>query len=424
MSELAILGGVPEISEPLAPFNRIGEAERAAVERVLEDGILSGFIGAPGPDFDGGPRVQALEEAWRQRFGAAHAVTVNSATSGLYAALGAVGAGPGDEVIVPPYTMSATVMAPLVYGAIPVFADIEPETFCIDPSRVRAEIGERTRAIIAVNLFGHPARLHELRAIADAHGIFLIEDNAQAPLASEQGRLAGTIGHIGVFSLNRHKHIQTGEGGICVTEDEALALRLRLIRNHGENLIEHYGIDDITNLVGFNYRLTELSAAVGLCQLAKADSIIDQREAYARRLTAALSDLPGITPPVVREGCRHVDYAWVARYDADMLGVSRHLFAKALRAEGVPIDEGYVKPLYRLPAFQRRVAIGRKGFPFDLTDRHYPEDLCPVCERMHFHAELGFGICSFELSDRLIDSVARAFHKVCAHRDDLRRTSR
>ena len=181
-------------------------------------------------------------------------------------------------------------------------------------------------------------------------------------------------------------------------------------------------VDEFADLsVGELLEMTEMAAAVGRCQLAKAESIIDQREAYARRLTAAVSDLPGITPPVVRQGCRHVYYVWVARYDAAMAGVSRQLFAKALRAEGVPIDEGYVKPLYRLPAFQRRVALGNKGFPFDLTDRHYPENLCPVCERMHFHEELGFGICSFELSDRLIDKIARAFHKVFARRDDLRR---
>ena len=410
MSRLAIFGGDPVIAEPLAPFSRIGVEEERAVVDVVRNGELSGFIGAPGPEFDGGVMVRRLEAAWCERFGTGHAVSMNSATSCLFAAVGAIRAGHGDEIIVPPYTMSATVMAPLVYGAIPVFADIEPETFCIDPARVREAITDRTRAIIAVNLFGHPARLHELRAIADEHGVFLIEDNAQAPLATENGRFAGTIGHIGVFSLNRHKHIQTGEGGVCVTADEGLALKLRLIRNHGENLIDHHRLDDAAGLVGFNYRLTELAAAIGLCQLEKSEAIVAERIHYATRLTSALSDLPGLTPPVVRERCRHVYYVWPARFDADAVGVSRDAFARALIAEGVPVNQGYVAPLYQLPIFAQRKAAG---------GRAYGRGLCPVCEAMHDEQELGLGMCSFELSDGLVDRIADAFRKVYAHRGEL-----
>jgi len=419
MSTLAILGGAPLISEPLVPFNRIGGAERDAVLRVLDHGELSGFIGTPGPDFNGGPEVRALEEAWCDAFGVAHSITVNSATSGLYAAVGAAGIGPGDEVIVPPYTMSATAMAPLVYGGIPVFADIEPETFGLDPDQVRRAITPKTRAIIPVNLFGHPARLHELFAIAEEHGLTMIEDNAQAPFASENGRLAGTIGHIGVFSLNRHKHIQTGEGGVCVTNDARLAERLRLIRNHGENLVEDMAVDDLLNLVGFNYRMTELVAAVGLCQLKKAPEIVAERAAYAKRLSAGVYDLPGITVPVERDRCQHVYYVWAPRFDADKVGVSRDLFAQALAAEGFPLNQGYVNPLYRLPIFQQRKAIGRHGFPFNLSDRQYDDGLCPVCEHMHEQGELGFGLCTFELSNDIVDRMIAAFRKVYDHRDEL-----
>jgi perosamine synthetase len=419
MSKLAILGGKPEIVEPLVPFNRIADAERTAALRVLDGGVLSGFIGAPGPDFHGGPEVRALEEAWCEAFGVAHSVTVNSATSGLYATVGAVGVGPGDEVIVPPYTMSATAMAPLIYGGIPVFADIEPETFGLDPVQVRRAITPKTRAIIAVNLFGHPARLHELYAIAEEHGLTMIEDNAQAPLASEYGRLAGTIGHIGVFSLNRHKHIQTGEGGVCVTNDGRLAERLRLIRNHGENLVEDMAVNDLSNLVGFNYRMTELAAAIGLCQLEKAPEIIAERTAYARRLSAGVKDLPGITVPVERDQCQHVYYVWALRFDAKMVGISRDVFTQALAAEGFPLNQGYVNPLYRLPIFQQRTAIGQHGFPFNLSDRRYDDGLCPVCEKMHEQGELGFGLCTFELSDDVVDRLTAAFRKVYDNRDDL-----
>lgn len=406
MSELALFGGSAEIDAPLTPYNRIGNIEREAVLETLESGILSGYIGAPGPEFDGGPKVQELETLWADMFDTANAIAVNSATSGLFAALGACGVGPGDEVIVPPYTMSATAVAPYVYGGVPVFVDIEPETFCLDIKGVRAAITDRTKVIIAVNLFGHPARLAELRALADAHGVFLVEDNAQAPLATENGVFAGTIGHIGVFSLNRHKHIQTGEGGMCTTGDSDLALRLKLIRNHGENLIEHHAMNSAEDLIGFNYRLTELSAAVGLAQLERAAEIIGEREAFALRLTDGVSGLPGLTPPLVRAGCRHTFYAWPLRYDADEVEVPRGVFLQAMAAEGVPLNGGYVAPLYRLPIFKAR------------ESRQGPAE-CPVTERMHEREEIGFGICAFELTNALVDRIAGAFHKVYENRAEL-----
>lgn len=200
MTELAILDGRPENDRPLAPFSSIGTDEVAAARDVVESGILSGFLGAPGEGFLGGPRVRALEDSWAARFSTGFAISMNSATSGLFAAAGAIGIGPGNEVIVPPYTMSVTAVAPLIYGGIPVFADIDDATFCLDVASVEAALTSRTKAIFAVNLFGHPAPLAALRELLDARGIYLIEDSAQAPLASEHGRLAGTVGHIGIFS--------------------------------------------------------------------------------------------------------------------------------------------------------------------------------------------------------------------------------
>jgi len=419
LAKLAIFGGNPVLKGPLVPYNAMGEEEVSAITRVARSGKLSCFIGAWCDDFDGGPEIKAFERAWAERFQVRHAITVNSNTSGLIAALGAVGVSPGDEVIVPPLTMSATVVAPLFYGGIPVFVDIEPDTFCLDPNLVRAAITSKTRAIIAVDLFGHPAALRELRKLADEHGIYLIEDAAQAPLATEGGQFAGTIGHIGVFSLNYHKHIHTGEGGVCVTNDDDLALRLRAIRNHGENVVEPLGIADATNLIGFNFRMMEISAAIGTEQLKKADRLVREREEIANRLTAGVTGLPGLTPPAVRKDCRHVYYVWVARYDAAKTGVSRELIAKALNAEGVPVWEGYVKPLYLLPAFQRRIAIGRDGFPFNLTERTYSKGLCPVAERMHESELLEFCICSFDLSPTETDGVIEAFQKVFGQIDEL-----
>lgn len=423
MANLAILGGNKAVAQ-LTPYSSLGQEEAQAVAKVMESGCLSRFLGAWGPDFLGGEKILELESLWSSKFNCKYAVSVNSATSGLYAAIGAVGVGPGDEVIVPPYTMSATAMAPLVYGGIPVFADIEAETFCIDVQSVKSKITKKTKAIIAVNLFGHPAQLHELRALADAHNIYLIEDNAQGPLASENGVYCGTIGHIGVFSLNYHKHIHAGEGGICTTNDEKLASRLQMIRNHAENAVEPGEVEDLTNLVGFNYRLTELGAAIANEQLKKAEKLVGERERIAQRLTKAMDGLDGITPPAVRDNCRHVYYTWCAKFDENKVGVSRKVFADALKAEGVPVFEGYVKPLYWLPIFQKRIALGNEGFPFNLSKVTYEKGLCPVTERMHERELLGFGVCSYLLPEAELEQVIQGFHKVYGERDKLKSETR
>jgi len=420
MSDLAIFGGARAVVEPLTTYPSVGEHERQAVIEVIDSGCLSGFYGDWGSEFLGGPKVRAFEAAWSRQFSCAHAVSVNSATSGLFAAVGAANIGPGDEVIVPPYTMSATAMAPLVYGGIPVFVDIEPETYCLDPELVSQAINARTRAIIVVNLFGHPARLAELRKLADQHDLVLIEDNAQGPLAVEKGRYAGTVGHIGIFSLNYHKHIHTGEGGMCVTGDEILARRLQAIRNHGENVIGMVELGDFSNFVGFNYRMTELSAAVGLVQIVDVERHVSTRQRLAEALSEGLGDLEGVTVPVAREGCRHVYYTWSARLDAVTLGISRESFCRALLAEGFPIYAGYVRPLYQLPVFQQRCAFGRDGYPFNLTDRQYHEGMCPVAERMHNRELVFFETCAFDVRDRELKDLITAFRKVHANRHELK----
>ncbi len=419
MEDLALFGGKPVIDYALARYRTVGPEERAAVDRVLASGVLSGFVGAWCDHFHGGPEIRSFEAECATLLGVRHALTVNSNTSGLFAAIGAAGVGPGDEVIVPPLTMSATAMAPLIYGGIPVFVDIEPDTFCLDPQKVREALTPRTRAIIAVNLFGHPAALHELRQLADEKGLILIEDNAQAPLANDQGILTGSIGHIGVYSLNYHKHFHTGEGGICTTNDDDLALRLQIIRNHGENVVEPLAVGNLTNLVGFNYRMTEMSAAVGREQLKKAAGLVDRREYLANRMTAGLSDLPGLTPPKVRDGCRHVYYVWVMRYDESIVGIPRELFCKALGAEGFPVNEGYVAPLYWLPLFQQRIAIGSGGYPFNLSQRRYEQGLCPVAERLHRKELVEFHICSYDVTDADADRLIAAVRKVYANRHRL-----
>ena len=416
---LALAGGDPVIAEPLPVDVTIGREEADAAMRAFDRGSLSAFFGSWGPEFLGGEEVKAFEAEWAEKFAVPHIVSVNSATSGLIAAMGAIGLSPGDEVIVPPYTMSATAMAPLFYGGIPVFADIEPETFCLDPESVAAAITDKTKAIIVVNLFGHAARLAEISALAKARGIYLIEDNAQGPLATENGRYAGTVGDIGIFSLNYHKHIHTGEGGMCVTHDAGLALRMQAIRNHAENIVEPAGIADLTNMIGQNYRMTELSAAVGRCQLGKVEEEVGRRQRLAEHLSDGLRGLEGLTVPAVREGCRHVYYVWAMRVDQTALGVSRADFSAALTAEGFPHSTGYLRPLYMLPTFQKRIAIGRDGWPFTLTERQYHEGLCPIAEQMYREELILFEPCAYRVDEALADRLVMAVRKVHARRHEI-----
>ncbi|MBO6785088.1 MAG: DegT/DnrJ/EryC1/StrS family aminotransferase, partial [Alphaproteobacteria bacterium] len=371
-----------------------------------------------GPEFLGGPAVRGLEDDWCRVFECKHAVSVNSATSGLIAAVGAAGVGPGDEVIVPAWTMSATAVTAVAYGAVPVFVDVEDRTFCLDPEKAAAAITPRTRAIIAVNLFGHPAELAALRDLADANGIYLIEDNAQAPLAREQGTLTGNIGHIGVYSLNVHKHIQCGEGGVCTTADAGLAERLQQIRNHGENVVGANA--DLANAFGFNLRMTETTAAIARAQVARAEEIITGRIAIAEALRDGLARIPGLTVPETRSGCSHAFYLWTARIDEGELGISRAAFHRALEAEGVPTFTGYVAPLYRLAMFQRRTAIGRDGFPFAGAAPDYADGLCPVTERLHEREALVYEVCAWDPSDSQLEQMIAAVHKVIENRDALR----
>lgn len=427
MAELALLGGRPVRVEPFPPYNTLGEAEKRAVAEVMDSSCLSDFLAAWGPKHLGGPRVRTLEAAWAEHFGVKHAVAMNSATSALYAAMGAAGVGPGDEVVVSPYTMVASVTCALVFNAVPVFADIDPETFCISPRTIEAVLSPRTKAIAPVDILGHPADMDPIMELARQRGLVVVEDAAQAYGATYQGRKAGTLGHIGVFSLNYHKTIHTGEGGVAVTDDDNLADRLRLIRNHAEVVVGDTGRNDLAGLVGFNFRLGEIEAAIALEQLKRMPALAAARLANADFLTARLAGLAGLTPPVVKPGVVHGYYLYAIRYDEQAVGVPRDLYLKALQAEGVPAVGGYTKPIYLQPMFQRRMAYGDKGCPFGCPHYQghvsYERGICPVCERMYFKALFFINLIHAGLSRADMEDVAAAFHKVHANLEELKATA-
>ena len=429
MKKLAIHGG-RKVREKLFPAYRvIGKEEEEAVVNVLRSGILSKYLGCWADDFYGGPQVQALEKEWAAYFGVKHAISVNSATSGLYCAAGAVGLNPGDEVIVSPYTMAASATAPLIYNAIPVFADIEEDYFCLDPDSIEERITERTKAIIVVDIFGQPYNAEKINAIAKKHGLYVIEDTAQAPGAKYKEKFAGTLGDIGIFSLNYHKHIHCGEGGIIVTDNDELANRLRLIRNHAEAVVGAKGETNLNNMIGFNYRMTEIEAAIAREQLKKLDMLIKERQENVAYIENGIKEIPCLELPKVRQGAEHVYYVHPLKFKGEKLHVSREKFIEAVKAElmpitlreaeGVSIGCGYVKPLYLQPMFQQKMAYGDGGYPFEKKELNYSEGICPICESMHKNELITHELMRPFMTKEDLDDVIEAFWKVYKNIDEL-----
>jgi len=427
-SQLAIHGG-PKVREDLFPaYITVGEEEKALVNKVIDSGILSNYLGAYHENFMGGPYVRDCEAAWAARFGAAHAIAMNSNTSGLIAALGAVGVGPGDEVIVTPYSMSASAVAPLFWGATPIFADVEPDMFCLDAGSVEKAITPKTKAILVVDLFGLPYDVAGIGALAKKHDLKIIEDCAQAPGASWNGRPAGLLGDIGIFSLNYHKHIHSGEGGILLTDDADLAQRLSLIRNHAESVVGPMGVTDLTNMIGHNMRMTEIEAAIATVQLSKLDGLLAERMDQVAYFESKMAGFDPLTMPRVRDGASHAFYVHACLWDTEC-GTDRNAFVDAVKAElpcfelrekeGVKLGAGYVRPIYLLPAFEHRIGIGAQGGPLADSWQEYGPGLCPVVEDLHYNRLVSheFILPSLEKSD--IDDVVRAFEKVWDNRQDL-----
>ncbi len=374
-----------EVQGTIPRYNSIGRLERVAAMASMHD-PLSGYLGG---EERGGFWVQALEEKWAEHFKVTHAIACNSATSGILAACAAIGLGREDEFEVSALTMSATAAAPMVLGAKPHFGDIESETFCWgwgQPFRY-----PKTKALIITNLFGHPAMLHYLRDQCDAETrmrgrpLYMIEDNAQAPLATENDVYAGTIGHIGVFSLNVHKHFHAGEGGMIVTDSDELAWRMRLFINHSELSAARFP--------GLNLRMTEITAGIAYAQLARAPELVRARVDQAERILAAIGDIPGLRKLIVRPGCRHVYYTIPFLVEG-----RRAEIVSALRAEGVPLSESY-QPVHQLPAFA----------PFARP--------CPVAEDLHERRLFYFENCAWSPKPDQIQQIGNAFQKVFSHAD-------
>ena len=422
--KLALLGGTPVIRQPFPPYRSLGVEEIDAANRVLRSGVLSAYVGARGDRFMGGSEVRALEVEAGKYFGVRHAIAVNSWTSGLIAAVGAIGVEPGDEVIVTAWTMAASATAIVHWNAIPVFADIDRETFNVDSSAVESLISERTRAIMSVDIFGQSADMDRLRAIAIRHGLKIISDTAQSPGAKYRDHYAGTLADIGGYSLNYHKHIHCGEGGIVVTNDDRYAERVRLIRNHAEAVVEGSQPSELSNMIGYNFRLGEIESAITREQLRKLAGKVESRQTAAGRLSEGLKGLVGLVLPKVSPNCTHVYYVFGMRLDGDQLGVTREKLVAALRAEGVSgLGAGY-QNVHRLPMFRYGIAYGKNGFPWtglaNVSGRLPSTNSCPVAEKLHEQEFFYLNICAHEYTTSETEQVIAAFKKVWSQLPSLR----
>ncbi len=352
-------------------------------EAYVADCVRSNWISSQGS------YLTRFEERFAEYVGVGHGVACSSGTTALHLILAAMGVGPGDEVVLPTFTIASCANMVAVAGATPVFADVDPRTFTIGAAQVEPLLSERTRAIMGVHIYGHPCAMGELRELAEREGLWLLEDAAEAFGAELGGVRAGSMGHAAAFSLYANKIITTGEGGMVTTDDGALAERMRELRNQGFFRPTHFWHRHL----GFNYRLTNLQAAIGLAQIERADELVARRERLAARYDALLAGVPGIELPPRTAGVRNVFWMYAVRVRPDF-GLGRDALMQALAADGVETKTFFVplhlQPIYYEPRYEGcfpvAEQIGRDGMYLPSGPGLSDEELAYVAERIAAHA--------------------------------------
>ncbi len=422
MDKLAVLGGRPAVprDQRSVAWPIITEDDRKAVLNVVDSGELVSNSDTP-------TAVDDLEARFAERVGVARCVGLSNGTTALQIALAALGVGPGDEVIVPALSFIASGLAPLHQMAVPVFADIDPVTFTLDPEDVARKITPRTAALLPVHLHGMPADMGPLRELADRHGLVIVEDAAQAHGATYHGRQVGSLGHAAAFSLQVTKNLPTcGEGGLLTTDDEQLADRIRMTRQFGEVIEAGKPRDYISYMLGWNSKLNPIQAAFAASQLARFDDYERRRQANVKAFLDRLRPLPGIQVPAERPGCTHAWHILRFRFDPEAIGLPdvtpaalRGALRRVLRAEGVPLSQYQLMTLPQQKVFQDRQGFG-KGYPWAALDGGgEPDAGHPVAEaiirdsltlqKRHLNPDSG----------ELLQRYADAFEKVWSNRDTL-----
>lgn len=392
-------------------YNSIGKEELSAAINVLKRGKLSEYIAGNNEFFYGGKNVRKFEQYLKKFYKVKYAITLNSWTSGLIAAIGALNIEPGDEIITTPWTMCACATSILQWNAIPVFADIKKENFCIDPQSIKKKISNKTKAILIVDIFGVSSDIKEIKKVIKGRNIKLITDSAQTPYHYYKNRLAGTLTDIGGFSLNCHKHINTGEGGIVVTNNKKLAERVCLIRNHGESKIKIN--EKLNNIIGYNFRMGEIEAAIGLSQYKKLKKIIKDRSRLFNFLAKELELLNYLSVPTSNYKLNNY-YIFPILLNTKKIKYSRKFIIKELEKEGMQgLREGYMN-INMLPIFQKKIAYGSNHYPWSLVNKKivYKSSDCPVAEELHNKSFIAFHVCLYSFNYKDIKKIISTFKKV------------
>jgi perosamine synthetase len=358
--KLAIKGGTPVRTTPFPPWPNYGEEEILAATEVLQSGKFARQSGS---------KVNEFERAFADYFGVQHAIAISSGTAAIHVALSALGIGPGDDVINTSHCFIGTATPVVHAGAVPVFADIDPDTFNIDPVSIKEKITPYTKAIIPVHLNGLPADMDPIMEIAREHNLFVVEDAAQAHGALYKGKLVGTIGDVGCFSFWEDKLMTTaGEGGMVIINNDELYQRAKMFHSHGELEKDgaYYKSERLYHhtILGYNFRMTEVQAAIGLVQLSRLDGYIKQRRHIAHTLTEGLSSIEGVIPPREPDYTKHVFYKYILKLDRKVIKVPVKRFIDTLAAEGIPCSRRYPTPLHQQPIFVEHSGFGDTTFPF------------------------------------------------------------
>ena len=366
-------GGSPILTETLPKAVRWDQAELAN---------LTSMVGQSSLFYWNGPQTNSLLEAFRAHYPLKYCAPCSSGTAALHMAVASLEIAPGDEIIMGPITDMGSMIGVLYQQGVPVFADLEPHTYNVDPADVRRKITDKTRAIMAIHLAGNPCRMDELMAIAEEHGLAVIEDCAQTWGALSQGRPVGTIGTLGCYSFNDFKHVSCGDGGMVATNDEKIGPSLQ---KWGDKNYDRVSGTRMPNTLAPNYRISEPESAVAAAQMGKLKQICERSHEVGTRITRAIGDTPGVIAPEVVEGDWETYWFYMLRIDPDRLTVDRETFVAALKAEGLSANAGYIPaPVYKYPVFANHAFFGGR-WPiqeFGLTDMDYTKVSCPVAEEI------------------------------------------
>lgn len=411
MSNIALYGGEKTKKTPFGTGKRFGEAELQHVKEALEQNTLFYWFGT---------KVKELNRRFAEMYDMPYCVSTSSGTAAIHTALIAAGVTEGDEVITSPVTDMGSIIGILYQNAIPVFADVDPNTYAITAESIRAKLSDKTKAIVVVHLGGCPADMDPIMELAREKGIMVIEDCAQSYLTYYKGKLCGTIGDFGCFSLNDFKHISAGDGGMILMRDEELyrAAARSCDKNYnrlGRNTAEIRAIDSVAP----NYRMSEVVGAVGLGQLDRLDFICSSRNRLGERLSEGIKDLPGLTPPKVvgkEDGSKSSYWFYLLRANPAELKVDLQEFVDALAAEGIyGVAKGYLhNPVYGYGLFQKKQAYLGTHAPFDSKyyggNVDYSMGCCPVAEDV-LENSIYVPLSEF-YTDEDIDDIIAAFKKV------------